>query len=114
MSCVRRCRTRWLRLRVCACVAGYIPRTREERDEQGITERDVYNAVEYYRTPRAQHKNSPDKLRLSGLLAMMSFDPFHLADQLFTQPLLVRTCCIARLVRHCLAALRGALLYRDP
>ncbi|MFI8347890.1 hypothetical protein [Streptomyces sp. NPDC085596] len=47
------------------------------------------NAVEYYRTPRGQHPDSPDKLRLAGLEAAFGFDAFHLAEVLLTQPLQV-------------------------
>ncbi|MEE1757890.1 alpha/beta hydrolase [Streptomyces sp. SP18BB07] len=50
---------------------------------------DIVDAVEYYRTPRGQNPNSPNKLRFSGLAAAVGFDAFHLADVLLTQPLQV-------------------------
>jgi fermentation-respiration switch protein FrsA (DUF1100 family) len=65
----------------------YIPGTPEEREQAGLTDVDLVNAVDYYRTPRAQHPNSPNRLRFSGLEAAMGFDAFHLAELLLTQPL---------------------------
>ncbi|NED37143.1 alpha/beta hydrolase [Streptomyces sp. SID8499] len=65
----------------------YIPDSPEEREKAGITDVDIVNAVEYYRTPRGQHPNSPNKLRFSGLEAAFGFDAFHLAEVLLTQPL---------------------------
>ncbi|MEW2128926.1 alpha/beta hydrolase [Streptomyces sp. NPDC005435] len=65
----------------------YIPNSPEEREKAGIGDVDIVNAVEYYRTPRGQNPNSPNKLRFSGLEAAMGFDAFHLAEVLLTQPL---------------------------
>ncbi|MDA3644194.1 alpha/beta hydrolase [Saccharopolyspora indica] len=65
----------------------YIPSSSEEREQAGITDIDIVQAVDYYRTPRAQSPGSPNKLRLSGLEAAFGFDAYHLADKLLTQPL---------------------------
>ncbi|MYX42112.1 prolyl oligopeptidase family serine peptidase, partial [Streptomyces sp. SID89] len=72
-----------------ALIATYIPDSPEEREQAGVTDVDIVNAVEYYRTPRAQSPNSPNKLRFSGLEAALGFDAFHLAEVLLTQPLQV-------------------------
>ncbi|MEU3529905.1 alpha/beta hydrolase [Streptomyces sp. NPDC038707] len=65
----------------------YIPNSQEEMEKAGITDVDIVNAVDYYRTPRGEHPNSPNKLRFSGLEAALGFDAFHLAEVLLTQPL---------------------------
>ncbi|MFF1733058.1 alpha/beta hydrolase [Streptomyces sp. NPDC058247] len=65
----------------------YIPNTVEERQQAGITDVDIVDAVEYYRTPRAQDDGAPNKLLFSGLEAAFAFDAFHLAEHLLTQPL---------------------------
>ncbi|MEV0705795.1 alpha/beta hydrolase [Saccharopolyspora sp. NPDC050389] len=65
----------------------YCPNSPEEVEQAGITDIDIVNAVDYYRTPRAQSPGSPNKLRLSGLETAFGFDAFHLADKLLTQPL---------------------------
>ncbi|CAN6654582.1 hypothetical protein TRVA0_027S01112 [Trichomonascus vanleenenianus] len=71
-------------------LTSYIPGSCEKRDQAGITKQaalDTYEAVEYYTTPRGQKKGSPNKLRLAGLLAAVTYDAYHLADKLLTQPL---------------------------
>ncbi|MCD0450447.1 alpha/beta hydrolase [Actinocorallia sp. API 0066] len=70
-------------------ITTYIPNSTEEREKAGISDIDIVNAVEYYRTPRGQSPNSPNKLRFSGLEAAFGFDAFHLAEVLLTQPLQV-------------------------
>jgi len=67
----------------------YRPSCHEDRIAAGMNDLDVVEAVEYYQTPRAQHPNSPNHLRLDSLDKAMAFDAFHLADHLLTQPLLV-------------------------
>ncbi|SFW88700.1 alpha/beta hydrolase [Amycolatopsis australiensis] len=70
-------------------ITTYIPSSPEEREKAGVTDVDIVNAVEYYRTPRGQQPGSPNKLRFSGLEAAVGFDAFHLAEVLLTQPLQV-------------------------
>jgi uncharacterized protein len=65
----------------------YIPASQAEVEKAGITDIDIVEAVEYYTTPRGQQPGSPNKLRFAGLQAAMSFDAFHLAEHLLTQPL---------------------------
>ncbi|MDO4997448.1 MAG: alpha/beta hydrolase [Neisseria sp.] len=68
-------------------IGTYIPNSPAEREQAGICDIDIVQAVEYYRTPRGQAAGSPNKLRFSGLAPAVGFDAFHLADQLLTQPL---------------------------
>lgn len=65
----------------------YIPNSPDELKQSGITDVDVAEAVDYYRTPRGQQPGSPNKLRFSSIGAAASWDAFHLAEQLLTQPL---------------------------
>lgn len=70
-------------------ITTYIPDSPEEREQVGVSDVDIVNAVDYYRTSRGQNPNSPNKLRFSGLQAALGFDAFHLAEVLLTQPLQV-------------------------
>ncbi|MFT3809612.1 MAG: alpha/beta hydrolase [Micropepsaceae bacterium] len=67
----------------------YIPNSPQERDAAGITDIDVTEAVDYYRTQRGQQPGSPNKLRFTSISGAFAFDAFHLAEQLLTQPLQV-------------------------
>ena len=44
---------------------------------------------EYYRTPRAQHPNSPNRYMLSSLPLQMAYFPFDQLDTISPRPLLV-------------------------
>lgn len=68
-------------------ITNWIPGSHEEREQAGITDIDVTEAVDYYTTARGQCANSPNKLNFTSLAYVMAFDAFHLADQLLTQPL---------------------------
>lgn len=68
-------------------ITNWIPRNQEEREQAGITDIDIVEAVDYYTTSRGQSPNSPNKLNLTSLDAVIGFDAFHLADELLTQPL---------------------------
>ncbi|WP_251352272.1 alpha/beta hydrolase, partial [Staphylococcus aureus] len=67
-------------------VTQYIPNSPEELAQTGIDEIDVKEAVDYYRTPRGQSENSPNKWRYSGSAALYTFDAFFPAEKLLTQP----------------------------
>ncbi len=68
-------------------ITVYRPNSQEDRQAAGMNDIDVIEAVDYYQTPRAQHPNSPNHLRMDSLDKAMAFDAFHLADLLLTQPL---------------------------
>ncbi|MGK6340713.1 alpha/beta hydrolase [Chryseobacterium sp. DT-3] len=65
----------------------YRPNSQEDRKAAGMNDIDIIEAVDYYQTPRGQHPNSPNHLRVDSLDKAMAFDAFHLADLLLTQPL---------------------------
>lgn len=67
----------------------WIPDTAQQAKEIGITDRDVLEAVEFYRTPRGQSEHSTNRLLFRSHAAMLGFDGFHLAGELLTQPLQV-------------------------
>lgn len=48
---------------------------------------DVRGGAEYYLTERGRHPNWANKMRFTGMDAVIGFDAFHLADSLLTQPL---------------------------
>ncbi len=68
-------------------VTTYIPQSRAQLDSYGITDVDVVEAVDYYTTQRGQKPGSPNKLNVVSTGAAFTFDAFHLAEKLLTQPL---------------------------
>ncbi|ETI65763.1 hypothetical protein C100_00250 [Sphingobium sp. C100] len=64
---------------------AYIPFSPTSLD--GVEDPDMREAYDYYRTPRAQHCNTPSKFMTRSLPQLASYDAFHLADVLLTQPL---------------------------
>lgn len=70
-------------------ITTYIPNSQQEREQAGIEDIDIEQAIDYYTTSRGAADGSPNKLLFSGLGAALAFDAFHLADQLLTQPLQV-------------------------
>lgn len=52
--------------------------------------RDMAEAHDYYLTPRAQHKNAENRYLLTeSIPRIMAYDAFHLAEEMFTAPLLL-------------------------
>lgn len=70
-------------------VTQWIPNSPQELLESGISDVDLVQSVDYYRTPRGQHACSPNRLRFTSVADVIGFDAFHLAEQLLTQPLLI-------------------------
>lgn len=70
-----------------ALITSYIPNSQQQREQSGLYDIDIREAVDYYTTARGQATGSPNKLRFSSLAAAVGFDAFHLADHLLTQPL---------------------------
>jgi fermentation-respiration switch protein FrsA (DUF1100 family) len=68
-------------------VKQWIPNSHAEREEAGMTDIDLVEAVDYYRTLRGQSPNSPNKLKFTSTDSIIGFDAFHLAESLLTQPL---------------------------
>jgi uncharacterized protein len=65
----------------------YIPNSQQEREQAGLTNVDIVEAVDYYKTPRGQQPGSPNQLRFSSLAPAVGWDAFFLAEHLLTQPL---------------------------
>lgn len=70
-------------------ITNWIPNSPEEAKQAGVTELDIVEAVDYYRTSRGQQPTACNKLRFTSVGSVMAFDAFHLAEQLLTQPLLI-------------------------
>lgn len=68
-------------------ITTYIPTSTAQCESLGITEIDVVEAVEYYTTPRGRQPGSPNRLNVVSTGAAFTWDAFHLAGQLLTQPL---------------------------
>lgn len=69
----------------------WIPNSVEEREKAGLTDIDIKEAVEYYRTPRGQNECAPNKLRFTSMGFILAFDAFHLVEELLTQPIQIIT-----------------------
>lgn len=54
---------------------------------EGVENPDMREAYDYYRTQRAQPRNTESKFTAASLPQLVTYDAFHLADQLLTQPL---------------------------
>ncbi|MFT3666561.1 alpha/beta hydrolase [Piscinibacter sp.] len=74
-------------------ITPWIPNSTQERDAAGITEAnvDVFQAVEYYRTPRGQNACAPNRLRFTSMGSVIAFDAFHLVEELLNQPIQIIT-----------------------
>lgn len=72
-----------------ARVDMFLPMSVEEGRAAGITDIDVLEATEYYRTARGQKPNGASRALFSHRAAAIGWDAFHLAEVLLTQPLLV-------------------------
>ncbi|WP_160152563.1 alpha/beta hydrolase [Microbulbifer sp. ALW1] len=70
-------------------VIDYLPPSVEEGRANGITDRDVLEATDYYKTARGQQPNGATSGLFSFNSAAMGWDAFLNAESLLTQPLLV-------------------------
>lgn len=68
-------------------ITNWTPGSPEEAREAGLTDIDILEAVDYYRTPRGQHERASNQLRFTSVASVLAFDAFHLAEDLLTQPL---------------------------
>ncbi|UXJ50763.1 alpha/beta hydrolase [Pseudomonas citronellolis] len=59
-----------------------VPKTAEQAPNADLAE-----AVEYYRTPRAQCSTSPSIAPTRSLMQLVTFDAFHLVELFLTQPI---------------------------
>ncbi len=65
-----------------------LPPSIEFAKENGLTERDVYEATEYYKTPRGQTEGGATRMLSSHAQKTLSWDAFAFAETLLTQPVM--------------------------
>mgnify|MGYP000471003328 CR=1 FL=1 len=70
-------------------VDDLLPPSPEEAKRLGVTDRDPFEATEYYRTPRGQKPNGLNRSVPSHQASAVGWDAFHLAEVLLTQPLCI-------------------------
>ncbi|PNW27267.1 alpha/beta hydrolase [Formosa algae] len=70
-------------------ITNWTPNSAKEAKQAGINEMDMLEAIDYYRTQRGEYPTANNKLLFTSMANLIKFDAFHLADVLFTQPLLV-------------------------
>lgn len=70
-------------------VDDVLPGSTEIAIKLGLTETDVYEATEYYRSPRGQQPHGVNLSMLSRQHNAVSWDAYHFAEQLLTQPLMI-------------------------
>lgn len=56
--------------------------------ELGLTERDVFEATDYYKTPRGQSEGGATKMVFSNAQRILSWDAFAFTETLLTQPVM--------------------------
>ncbi|WP_345842576.1 alpha/beta hydrolase [Shewanella algae] len=56
--------------------------------ENGLTDRDVFEATEYYKTPRGQSEGGATRMVFSHAQKTLSWDAFAFAETLMTQPMM--------------------------
>ncbi|ENM5890636.1 alpha/beta hydrolase [Vibrio mimicus] len=69
-------------------INALLPPSVEFAKENGLTERDVFEATEYYKTPRGQTEGGATRMLFSHAQKTLSWDAFALAETLLTQPVM--------------------------
>jgi fermentation-respiration switch protein FrsA (DUF1100 family) len=67
----------------------WLPDTLEDAAAAGLADVDTAQAITYYRTSRGRHESSTNRRLARGDALLLGYDPFHLVDELMTQPLQV-------------------------
>lgn len=70
-------------------VDNYLPPSVEQGRKNGITDIDVLEATDYYRTPRGEKPHGATSGLFSHRAAAIGWDAFYLAEVLLTQPMMV-------------------------
>lgn len=65
-----------------------LPPSPEFAKENGLTERDVFEATDYYKTPRGQSEGGATRMLFSHAQKTLSWDAFAFAESLMTQPMM--------------------------
>lgn len=65
-----------------------LPPSLEFANENGLTDRDVFEATEYYKTSRGQSEGGATRMVFSHAQKTLSWDAFAFAETLMTQPMM--------------------------
>ena len=65
-----------------------LPSSPEVATELGLTEPDVFEATDYYKTPRGQTEGGATKMVFSNAQRILSWDAFAFTETLLTQPVM--------------------------
>ncbi|EFH6687081.1 alpha/beta hydrolase [Escherichia coli] len=66
-----------------------LPASLDAAKSYGLTERDVYEATDYYKTPRGQQPGGATKMLFSHAQKTLAWDAFAFTEVLLTQPVMV-------------------------
>lgn len=66
---------------------AWLPDTLEDAAAAGVDDVDLLQAITYYRTERGGDAHSTNRRLSRGDALLLGFDPYHLVDELMTQPL---------------------------
>lgn len=66
-----------------------LPLSLDMAKENGLTERDVFEATDYYKTPRGQQPGGATRMLFSHAQKTLSWDAFAFSETLMTQPMMV-------------------------
>ena len=66
-----------------------LPASPEAATQNGLTERDVFEATDYYKTPRGQQPGGAARMLFSHAQKTLAWDAFAFAETLLTQPVMV-------------------------
>ncbi|EFA6415642.1 alpha/beta hydrolase [Escherichia coli] len=65
-----------------------LPASLDAAKAHGLTERDVYEATDYYKTPRGQQPGGATKMLFSHAQKTLAWDAFAFTEVLLTQPVM--------------------------
>lgn len=65
-----------------------LPASPQVATENGLTERDVFEATDYYKTPRGQQPGGATRMLFSHAQKTLAWDAFAFAETLMTQPVM--------------------------
>lgn len=66
-----------------------LPASPDAAKENGLTERDVFEATDYYKTPRGQQPGGWTRMLFSHAQKTLAWDAFSFVETLLTQPIMV-------------------------
>lgn len=72
-----------------AQVNELLPLSLDMARDNGLTERDVFEATDYYKTPRGQQPGGATRMLFSHAQKTLAWDAFNFAETLMTQPMMV-------------------------